>query len=201
MTGSISVPGGAAATLLTPDELARGYDAAARTLWCVAAGVLGRRDGAEDVLQESVMIALTKLETFDRATNLTAWLARIVRYVALNHARRHRRQAATPGDALLESRSIAPAPRAASPIRSDGVLNQDQSSFDDHVVAALDELDETPRACLLLRTTLDLPYREIARVLDIPEGTAMSHVHRARHSLGSRLESGPYRSRPSESRP
>jgi len=55
--------------------------------------------------------------------------------------------------------------------------------FDDRVRAALETLPETARQCLLMRTLFDAPYSEIAARLDIPEGTAMSHVHRARRTL------------------
>ena len=51
-------------------------------------------------------------------------------------------------------------------------------------------MEETARACLLLRTLQDMPYREIALALDIAEGTAMSHVHRARMAMRERLAAG-----------
>ena len=72
-------------------------------------------------------------------------------------------------------------------ISSDGRLLVDQGAFDDGVLRALSSLDETARACLLLRTLLDLPYRDISLALGIPEGTAMSHVHRARGILRRKL--------------
>ncbi len=57
-------------------------------LWYVAAAIVGDRARAEDVLQEAAMIALGKLDTFEAGTSVQAWLAQIVRYVALNHRRR-----------------------------------------------------------------------------------------------------------------
>ncbi len=63
--------------------------------------------------------------------------------------------------------------------------------FDDDLAAALRSLDEMPRCCLLLRVVMDLPYKDIAQVLDIPEGTAMSHVHRARRQVRERLGANP----------
>jgi RNA polymerase sigma-70 factor (ECF subfamily) len=65
-----------------------------------------------------------------------------------------------------------------------------QGEFDDALAGALEELDETARACLLMRVVLDLPYKRIALALDIPEGTAASHVHRARASMRASLKSG-----------
>ena len=44
-------------------------------------------------------------------------------------------------------------------------------------------MSETARSCLLLKTVMELEYREIAVLLDIAEGTAMSHVHRARNRM------------------
>ena len=78
----------------------------------------------------------------------------------------------------------------AYPLTGRGDIAIDQESFDDDVVAALMSLDETARACLLMKTVLDLPYREIAAALGVPEGTAMSHVHRARGALRERLATG-----------
>ena len=56
-------------------------------------------------------------------------------------------------------------------------------------LAALEELSEEARCCLLLRIVEDLAYSEIAQLLAIPEGTAMSHVHRAKATLRRRLAS------------
>ncbi|MCA8975519.1 MAG: sigma-70 region 4 domain-containing protein [Planctomycetes bacterium] len=55
------------------------------------------------------------------------------------------------------------------------------------MLRGLNCLRETTRICLLLRTVLDLPYPEIGEMLGIPEGSAMSHVHRARQQLVARL--------------
>jgi RNA polymerase sigma-70 factor (ECF subfamily) len=182
---------GADARRLSPQAFAEEFMACSRTLWCIAAGVLGKRDQADDVLQEGAMIALGKLEQFDPDTSFVAWMGRIVRFVALNHARRRQRRAAS---ALDEQTIEAPPERRdatagapAAPATARGELRPDQKCFDDDVCAALSTLDEIARACLLLRTVLDLPYREIALALDIPEGTAMSHVHRARRTLRDRL--------------
>ena len=71
---------------------------------------------------------------------------------------------------------------------SRGRVDPQQHGFDDAVLAALNTLGETARACLLLRTILDLSYRELAETLEIPEGTAMSHVHRARAAMRKALD-------------
>jgi RNA polymerase sigma-70 factor (ECF subfamily) len=145
------------------------------------------RGDVDDVLQQGAIIALGKLDQFDADTSFIAWMGRIVRYEALNQARRRRKQKAADADPATIETNAGAADAARLPTDGRGRLHADQASFDDEVMSALRALEETPRACILLRTLLDLPYREIARALDIPEGTAMSHVHRARHAMRDRL--------------
>ena len=173
---------------LTPEEMADAFADCSRTLWCIAAAVLGRSEQVEDVLQESAMVALNKLDQFEPDTSFVAWTGRIVRFVALNHARRRQRNPVVPGPSDLLNAAPSPSHPGRAPATADGKLPVDQDCFDDEVLAALKTLDETARACLLLRTVLDLPYRDISLALDIPEGTAMSHVHRARQSLRRQLQ-------------
>jgi len=177
---------------LTPDEFAAHFQRGARALWLLAAGVLGDATEAEDVLQEAFLAALHKLREFDPETNFLAWMGRFVRNIALNEKRKRlRRQTDSTDPVWLDGadapafpRAVAPAP---SPVDGRGVLRRDQGDFDDRVLAGLVELSEAARACLLLRVVADLGYGEIAALLDIPEGTAMSHVHRARTALRERL--------------
>lgn len=172
---------------LSPDEFARRFEASSSVLWTLAAGVLGDRSRVEDVLQESALIGLRKLEAFEPGTSFTAWMGRVVRFVALNHARRAARRrtlAAVPE--LLEGEEAAtpsPAPR----LDGAGAVGMDELDLDDDTVAALRELKPTARACLLLKAVLELEYSEIGEALSIPAGTAMSHVHRARSILRARL--------------
>jgi len=101
----------------------------------------------------------------------------IVRFTALNEGRKQVRVRSNELTAEgLEGRSAAAAPLASA-----------TQLFDERLLAALSELGETARTCLLLKTVLELDYREIAALLEIPEGTAMSHVHRAREQLRERL--------------
>jgi len=182
---------GAAGRLEASDFAAR-YEKAARTLWCIAAAIVPDRSLVEDVLQEAALVALEKLDAFDPDTNFTAWMGQIVRYVALNQARRAARSRVASVDPVILNHTTPSRdnPPGAYPLTGRGDVALDQESFDDDVVAALMSLDETARACLLMKTVLDLPYREIAAALGVPEGTAMSHVHRARGALRERLTTG-----------
>ncbi len=177
---------------LAAAEFSARLQAAARTLWLIAAGVLGDRSDADDVLQEAAMIGLRKINEFDPATSFAAWMGGIVRNVARNHARKRVRRQTAPADPATLDQSRASLATAAAPeFNRKGELKPDQAAFDDRVMGALEALEETPRTCLLLRTLSDMPYREISQILGIPEGTAMSHVHRSRHVMRAMLSADP----------
>jgi RNA polymerase sigma-70 factor, ECF subfamily len=179
-------PGGA---VLTPAEFSSRFESASRTLWIIAAAVLGRRSDAEDVLQEAAMIGLRKVRDFDPSTSFSAWMGGIVRNVARNHARKRQRRHTTESDpqTIDASHTVAAPATQAPEFDRHGKFAVDQSAFDDRVLQALNTLDETARTCLLLRTLHEMPYREISLLMEIPEGTAMSHVHRARQALRGML--------------
>ncbi len=174
-----------AQTSLSQAAFAVQFQDSARMLWCIAASVLGRRSQVEDVLQEAAVIALNKLDQFDPDTNFKAWMGQIVRFVALNHARKTVRVKANPVDQenMREHAEFASVGQPAEAVTSTGELIGDQASFDDRVLASLNELEATARSCLLLRIIMEKSYHEISLALDIPEGTAMSHVHRARRTM------------------
>lgn len=176
---------------LHPAEFGARLQEHARALWCIAVGVTGDRTAAEDLVQEAAVVALGKLHEFDADTSFTAWMGQIVRYLALNERRRKGREREALADssfaAAVEPLPLKPATRPGG-VSSKGELKSDQSLFEDELAEAVRSLDEMPRSCILLRVVMDLSYKDISQVLSIPEGTAMSHVHRARKALRERLE-------------
>ncbi|MEM9252236.1 MAG: RNA polymerase sigma factor [Planctomycetota bacterium] len=167
-------------------EFERLVCAANRSLWLTAYGFLGDRHLADDAVQEAVMIAWTKRDRFEAGTSFTAWTAQIVRHVASNMRRRKikHRQDTSPFTDQVPARPTPPRPQLAQPRE---LPNADEAGFDDSVLAALSALEPVARACLLLRTVRDHTYDEIARLLDIPASTAMSHVHRSRQRMRRHL--------------
>ena len=169
---------------LTAEEFSARFQSGARVLWLLAAGLLGDRAEAEDVCQEAFLAAYGKRDQFDPGTSFLAWMGRFVRNVAANEMRkRARRQTASTDPVVLDRGPSLPGPAP----RPEHEL-YDQEEFDERLLSALRELGEVPRACLLLRTLRELSYAEIAVLLEVPEGTAMSHVHRARLSLRAKLD-------------
>lgn len=177
---------------LSADDFARRFRDSWRVLWCIAAGELGDRSGAEDIVQQAAVVALERLDDFDPSSNFLAWMAQIVRFTAKNEVQKVRRRRTSAADPVaidasrFDERSHDDH-RHAMPISRAGNLLDDQAVFDDHVLTALRSLDVVARSCLLLRVVLDSPYKEISLVLGIPQGTAMSHVDRARRALREHL--------------
>lgn len=158
----------------------------------IAAGVSGEYAAAEDIVQQAATIAWERFGQYQSGTNFTAWLAEIVRRVALNHRHRNERRRTFPSSNQTLDGLSAGTPSGHDPTRvvaSGGQLAENQAAFDDQVVRALKGLEPIARSCLLLRVVHDLPYDEIALLLEIPTGTAMSHVHRSKKSLRQQLSS------------
>jgi RNA polymerase sigma-70 factor, ECF subfamily len=160
--------------------------------WLIAAAVTGDRVEADDIVQEASIIALRRLADFTVGTNFSAWISQIVRLTALNHLKKSGRRSVVVTDPQAidraEGSNVASAKDGPIPVTEDGRLPEHQTDFDDEVLHALRGIGDVARACLLLRVVHQLSYEDIARTLQIPEGTAMSHVHRAKQSLRQRLK-------------
>lgn len=161
-------------------------------LWLVAVGIVGDATQADDVVQEAAVVAFRKFDQFTPGTNFAAWMAQTVRFVALNEARReHRRFTVSLDEGHRDHNGRSPAGEdAAGPSLFAAGRGLDVGGeFTDKVRQALEGVSAMARACLLLRTLDGLEYSQISALLGIPEGTAMSHVHRTRQFLRQRLAS------------
>lgn len=188
-------PGTDAANSLTAKDFAAQFSAAFPRLWGLAAALISDRNEAEDLVQEAALVALKKLDTFTPGSNFQAWMARIVRMHALNYRRkRASRCTAATNSADIDQTHEAAATTELQPdvaLRSAaaGDTTNIQESLDDVLLNSLDELDQVARACLLLRVVYSLSYDEISEMLEIPPGTAMSHVHRSKRLLRKKMSS------------
>jgi RNA polymerase sigma-70 factor (ECF subfamily) len=136
----------------------------------LAMWLVGNRSEAEDIVQETFVQALTSFQRFEPGTNARAWLLSIMRHVRAKRLR-NRRHAPIEEDA---AENIAQAP---------AVDQTPQHVTDAEVLEALADLPVHFQEVVLLSDVEELSYREIASVLDIPIGTVMSRLHRARRML------------------
>lgn len=181
---------------IADEEFVARFEAGYRLFWTIAAGMTGDRSSADDIVYEAALQGLTRRDQFLQGTNFNAWMSQIVRFVSLNHVRNERKhRGSTQAESLGGLMTTLPDLRLNhDPMDpSDAIcgnLPDTQPHFDDHVIAALNELSDIARVCLLLRTVIELSYAEIAVLLDIPQGTAMSHVHRSRKIMRDALSRG-----------
>ncbi|MBW3619511.1 MAG: sigma-70 family RNA polymerase sigma factor [Actinobacteria bacterium] len=142
---------------------------------------------AEDVVQETLLRAYRSIHRFD-GRYPRAWLLTILRNANINRARKR-----TPDLLRDEQRTLGALPAPGSDGRADGAAEAALSRIpDDTIVDALERLSDDHRAVVALVDIDGLSYRETAELLDIPVGTVMSRLHRARKKLRARLERAGY---------
>lgn len=124
--------------------------------------LLGDRDEAEDVAQETFVQAFLNLERFRGRSNLFTWVYRI----AVNACR-------------MRLRRRRPLPLEAELHATEG-FDEQAWVFKQQVDEVLRQLPEPFREVLILREMHELSYEEIAQVLGIPLGTVRSRLHAAR---------------------
>ena len=174
-------------TANTARNFAERCRSASTRLACLAAGIIGDRRDAEDIVQQAILIAIEKNNEFESESHFLGWLAGIVRNCALNHRRKSARRKTQPTDPA--DMVVGAVGTITSPVnRETGTLKAFQGSFDDRMRSALQQITPKARSCLLLRTVEGLDYKEISILMDMPEGTAMNLVHRSKKKLRTILQ-------------
>lgn len=128
---------------------------------------------AEDIVQESFLKAYKAQESF-RGSEAKTWMLAIVRNTAMDFLRRYKSSVTTALDEPgFEPQDDSPDPELI-------LLEQSRR---DRVRKAISQLEPEFREAIVLREIEGLSYKEIAAVLDIPMGTVMSRLSRARNLL------------------
>ncbi|GAB4361695.1 MAG: RNA polymerase sigma factor [Oricola sp.] len=130
---------------------------------------------ADDLVQDCVEKAFARRSTW-RGDNLQGWMMTILTNLNRNRLRSHSRQPAFV--ACEEAEETAWSEAEQDPLQRD------------RLIAALDRLDPDQRAVLMLVVIEGYRYGEVAEMLDIPAGTVMSRLSRARRNLAAALRAG-----------
>lgn len=136
---------------------------------------------AEDLVQESISKALRSFDSFHTGTNFKAWVFRILRNTFLTS----RTGIAASRTVFLEDHPDLLGIADVSPTPEDTLIRLDNQAV---VNQALDQLQPPLREVLLLCDVEELKYKDIALVLDVPIGTVMSRISRARRTLHQLLQ-------------
>ena len=142
---------------------------------------LSRSSGdTDDIVQEAFLRAFRAFDTY-RGGDVKAWLLTIVRNCHATAMQQQQRRAAVPlPEDNEEALRLDQAAASPSPDPESVSAAEDERRTLERLIAAL---PEEHRAVLLLREMEDMSYREIAAVTQVPIGTVMSRLARARAAL------------------
>jgi len=160
------------------------------SLYNVAFWLARNRSDAEDLVQETILKALRGFAAFEQGTNFKAWIFRILRNTYLTS----RSGLAALRTVALED-ELGDRDGSGNALHPEGAierqtpeLNLIRLSDKAALQAAMEKLPAPLLEVILLCDVEEMKYREIASVLDIPMGTVMSRVARARLALRRALE-------------
>jgi len=145
------------------------------TLYRVAYRMLGSQHDAEDVVQETFRSVWGSRERFDPERGERAWLVSILRRRVIDRWRRKKQPMP-----LSDYEEGVPEVVAPEPL---------EDGFSDEMQAALNSLSKDLKEAILLVVVGELTHQETANLLNVPLGTILSRVSRARKKLQQTLTS------------
>jgi RNA polymerase sigma-70 factor (ECF subfamily) len=139
----------------------------------------------EDVAQETFARVFAKRKDYQPSGKFSTWLWRIALNLCYDELRRRQRREESSLDGMGEAAAALEAFVAPEPPPDKSLVEQERSEL---VRRALMKLSEAYRTVLVLRHYENLKFREIAGVLDVPEGTVKSRMAEALTQMGRLLQ-------------
>ncbi len=161
-------------------EIVRRYQ---RAVYRVTYALTRNATDADDLAQETFVRAWGAIGRFEVGQPLYPWLARIGTNLAYSLFRSRKRRPETPLEPLLEAGK-------QWGVEDDPAEHASRSERDARLRACFAALAPEHQAVLALRAVRDLSYEDIARALNVPVGTVMSRLSRARADLRRRMQEG-----------
>ena len=150
---------------------------------------VGSRETAEDLLQETFLRVIKGADAYQRQAKFTTWLYTIARNLCVDQSRRAKHRKAQSLDAPMNSSAESGTLLDVLPsgeMQSDRLAGNKQLHVKLH--EALSRLSEEQREVFLMREFLDMPFKEIADVIGVPENTVKSRMRYALEKLRLELE-------------
>lgn len=158
-----------------------------RRVYATALHIMGNHGDADDVTQDVFLRAYRALSKFDGRADLFTWLYRITVNTSLNHIRTRKRTQSIAREGAKQTSSNGSRPEKLGEVQRTPQQETEITERMRTVLTELCELSETLRVTLVLATVEGLPYRKIAEILEIPEGTVAWRVNEARRQLRERV--------------
>ena len=147
-------------------------------MYRLSLSILGQPADAEDAVQEVFLRVFDKADSFAGRSAVGTWVYRLTVNACLNLRRKRLKQPL----ALVEDAEALPAPFPAA------AKSAETSELHARLHDVLRGLPEEARLVLTLREIEGLSYAEIADVLEVPQGTVMSRLSRARKRLTAEVQ-------------
>jgi RNA polymerase sigma-70 factor (ECF subfamily) len=149
-----------------------------RRVYAICFRFTNRENQAQDLTQDVFLRVFKTLGSFRAGEgSFTVWLTRLTRNLLIDHYRRSKLERAT--DSIEDQLPILE--QTALHGRTDGLVASREAS--ECLQAALQKLSPELREAVILRDLEELEYREIAKILNVPEGTVKSRLNRGRAEL------------------
>lgn len=159
-----------------------------RRLFATAMRIVGRRQDAEEVVQDTLTSVIEHLSDFRQESRFYTWLMRIAVNHALKLLRKNRRIRNTETqESSTDSYSDLPHPQFIAPWKENPVSAAEQRELRQLLADSLDELDEKYRTVFVLRDIEERPTAEVAELLNISESNVKVRLLRARLQLRERI--------------
>ncbi len=155
-----------------------------RRLLATAYRMVGRREDAEDVVQETLASVIEHLLEFRGEARFYTWVMRILMNHALKRLRKDRRWTTTGGS---DDDADLPHPRFIAPWREGPLATAERHELQQLLATALEELDDKYRTVFVLRDIEERSTAETAVLLQISEANVKIRLLRARLQLRERL--------------
>ncbi len=159
----------------------------------VAIGIVGRKEDAEDIVQEAFLKVYRNLGSFRGQSSFYTWLYRIVFNLSIDLSRRrYRRSEASFGDSSSMDAVVQNVGKDASDFMATSTspdMELDRVQIGKRIALGLEKLSPAHRAVIVLREIDGLSYTEISDVVGCSKGTVMSRLHHARKKLQQFLAS------------
>jgi RNA polymerase sigma-70 factor, ECF subfamily len=163
------------------DELSTALPALLPRLWRFALRLAGDRHDAEDLVQRACIRALERRHQLQPGTATLSWMFSIVHSVWLNEVRARQ---------IRNNASLQWTEDLAATLVDSSAVDPETNALHQQVIAAVARLPDAQRAVMLLVAVEGLSYREAAEALDVPVGTVMSRLARARLTIGQAFGTG-----------
>jgi RNA polymerase sigma-70 factor (ECF subfamily) len=155
-----------------------------RRVFAICYRFTGKDAEAQDLAQDVFLRVFKTLGSFRAGEgSFSVWLTRLTRNLLIDHYRRTRLDRATDS---IEDQLAVLEERTSMHSRTDGLLAGREAS--EMLQAGLQKLSPELREAVILRDLEELEYREIAKVLNVPEGTVKSRLNRGRAELARVLK-------------